>query len=374
MMDGVGLDTVEHIEEHYIKERGLPSGHLDFLRDNYISKGKLGLKSGDAGGLYEPPKAGSRTKILLLNTGLNESLQGKSMKEIMNSGQVLSWTVEAPAVPPIEVVGNLPLPDGIDVAKSTQRMYWTNMGNPSANDGSVQSAKLDGSDVQYVIKPGGAHTPKQLIIDQESNKIYLCDREGLRVHRLNLNGSDHEVLLQTGDWEKEPEKSSNGLYWPVGIAVSKKLNKFFWTQKGHSKANEGRIFCASLDLPSGSTPSNRSDVEVVAEKLPECIDLEIDDEAGVLYWTDRGEIPLGNTLNKKHISGSVPEDEKTLGRQIIAQGLGEGIGLRLDKEHNCIYVADISGHLWKCSTEYGLKEKLFEGATHSYTGLCIYKH
>ena len=36
MMDNVGLDTVEHIEEHYIKERGLSRWHLDWLHENYI--------------------------------------------------------------------------------------------------------------------------------------------------------------------------------------------------------------------------------------------------------------------------------------------------------------------------------------------------
>ena len=54
MMDAVGLDTVEFIEEHYIKERGL-SGEktVEFLKKNYISQGKLGAKSGK-GGLYPP--------------------------------------------------------------------------------------------------------------------------------------------------------------------------------------------------------------------------------------------------------------------------------------------------------------------------------
>jgi DNA-binding ferritin-like protein (Dps family) len=148
-----------------------------------------------------------------------------------------------------------------------------------------------------------------LVIDQESDKIYVCDREGLRVLRCNLDGSDLETLYRTGNWETDSEKVENGLYWPVGISVSKKLGKFFWTQKGHSKANEGRIFSSNLDMPKNSTADNRSDVEVVMEGLPECIDLEMDDDTGVLYWTDRGEIPFGNTLNKKQIIGKAPEEK-----------------------------------------------------------------
>lgn len=37
-------------------------------------------------------------------------------------------------------------------------------------------------------------------------------------------------------------------------------------------------------------------------------------------------------------------DVLTAGYQ-IAQGLGEGIGLRLDKANDCIYVADMAGRL-----------------------------
>ena len=52
LMDDVGLDTVALIEDHYIKERGLDGQFtVDWLRENYISRGKLGTKSG-RGGLY----------------------------------------------------------------------------------------------------------------------------------------------------------------------------------------------------------------------------------------------------------------------------------------------------------------------------------
>jgi DNA-binding beta-propeller fold protein YncE len=369
LMDSVGLDTVEHIEEHYIKERQLPDAHLNWLRDNYIASGKLGLKTPEKGGLYPPPAPGTQTRILLLNIGLVEPLVNRSIDQILNSGQVLAYTIENKGSRPVALVSKLPCPDGIDVAKSTKRMYWTNMGNIKLNDGSLQSANLDGTDVQYVLPPGSVHTPKQMVIDQDNNKIYLCDREGLRVMRCNLDGSDLEAIYQTGNWKTEPEKKENPIYWPVGITISKQLNKFFWTQKGHPKANEGRILSASLE----TLPSTKQDVDVVIEGLPECIDLEFDDEEGVLYWTDRGELPLGNTLNKKHIIGNPPPEELKLGRQIIAQGLGEGIGLRLDKANKCLYVADMSGHLWKCSTDYGFKEKLLEGETHAYTGICFYK-
>lgn len=106
------------------------------------------------------------------------------------------------------------------------------------------------------------------------------------------------------------------------------------------------------------------------DKLPEPIDLELDEEAGVLYWTDRGELPLGNTLNRKTIVGTAPQAEKKLGRQIIAQGFTEAIGLKLDKEMKCIWVADIGGHIWKCNPDRAaLKEKVYESEIGAFTGL-----
>lgn len=82
-------------------------------------------------------------------------------------------------------------------------------------------------------------------------------------------------------------------------------------------------------------------------------------------------MPLGNTLNKKTIIGEPPTAESKLGRQIIAQGFGEAIGLKLDKERDRIYVSDLSGRLWQCKTVPGPKEKIHECAGHAYTGLAI---
>lgn len=180
--------------------------------------------------------------------------------------------------------------------------------------------------------------------------------------------------------------------------MARKLGRFFWTQKGaSSKANQGRIFSATIDMPEGAIPTSRPDVEVVASGLPEPIDLEIDDEAGVLYWTDRGELPLGNTLNCKHLIGDAPASEKALGRQILAQAFGETIGLGLDKVNGVVWVADMvsvhpiaaslllsrhipspwlissqSGRLWKCDAYApSNKIKVYEDNTSAFSGLTV---
>src|SRR5215469_6479374 len=47
------------------------------------------------------------------------------------------------------------LPDGIVVDISAGHIYWTNMGNPVANDGSIERANFDGSNVTDIVPRGG---------------------------------------------------------------------------------------------------------------------------------------------------------------------------------------------------------------------------
>lgn len=76
MMDAVGLDTVAFIEDHYVKERGLPSEHtVDFLKQNYLAEGKLGSKSGK-GGLYPPEQT---TKAAGEEQGHHDNLHAPSL-------------------------------------------------------------------------------------------------------------------------------------------------------------------------------------------------------------------------------------------------------------------------------------------------------
>src|SRR5437660_12362645 len=63
------------------------------------------------------------------------------------------------------------LPDGIVVDTEAGHLYWTNMGIPTANDGSIERANLDGSNVSHVVPPGGTFTPKQLQLDEKNHKI-----------------------------------------------------------------------------------------------------------------------------------------------------------------------------------------------------------
>ncbi|MEI9975852.1 MAG: hypothetical protein WDO73_29610 [Ignavibacteriota bacterium] len=103
------------------------------------------------------------------------------------------------------------LPDGVAVDLAAGHIYWTNMGNPKANDGSIERAHLDGSNVTTIVPKGGTFTPKQLQLDQQNRKLYWCDREGMRVMRSNLDGSHIETLVETGHSEADRLDGRNWL-------------------------------------------------------------------------------------------------------------------------------------------------------------------
>jgi hypothetical protein len=50
-----------------------------------------------------------------------------------------------------------------------------------------------------IVPPGGTFTPKQLQIEKRTGKLYWCDREGMRVMRANLDGSNIETLVDTSE-------------------------------------------------------------------------------------------------------------------------------------------------------------------------------
>src|SRR5262245_15800937 len=86
-------------------------------------------------------------------------------------------------------------PDGVAVDREAGYIYWTNMGVPSRNDGSIERADLDGGNRRVIVPEGGTFTPKQLTLDRKNHKLYWSDREGMRVMRANVDGSTIETLI-----------------------------------------------------------------------------------------------------------------------------------------------------------------------------------
>jgi hypothetical protein len=237
---------------------------------------------------------------------------------------------------PKTLVTGCRLPDGLAVDPAAGYIYWTNMGVPHRNDGSIERADLDGGNRRFIIPEGGTFTPKQLHLEKRTGKIYWSDREGMRVMRASLDGSQVETLIQTGEGEGDRHDPSN---WCVGITVDPIRGQIYWTQKAADDSGHGCIFRASLDASRARMPTNRRDIEVLFEGLPEPVDLELDLEHRVLYWTDRGDRMRGNSVSRAPIDGH-------LSRQIVLDHLMEGVGIALDAPGDRMFVTDLAGSIY----------------------------
>ncbi|MBC9034342.1 3-hydroxyacyl-CoA dehydrogenase [Sphingomonas sp. JC676] len=257
------------------------------------------------------------------------------------------------------IVSDCRLPDGIAVDVEAGHIYWTNMGVPSRNDGSIERANLDGGNRMVIIPPGVAHTPKQVHLDKTGGKLYWSDREGMRVMRANLDGSHVETLIETGHGDADRADQTR---WCVGITVDPVGGKFYWTQKGGDNANVGRILRANIEVPCGESPASRSDVETLFDGLPEPIDLELDVDNRILYWTDRGDPPNGNTVNCAAI------DEADAAPQVLVTHLMEGIGIALDVPGNRMFVTDLGGSVYAADLD-GSNKRTLLGAQGNLAGI-----
>ncbi|KUI22275.1 hypothetical protein [Mycobacterium sp. GA-2829] len=238
-------------------------------------------------------------------------------------------------------------PDGIVVDETQGYVYFTLMGRPdtpleaaheppfTARDGSIQRVPIAGGTPEIVVERGRFTTGKQLATDPATGRLFWCDREGCAVYRCERDGSEVTPLISNAGSElPSPEREC------VGIAIDTSNGWLYWTQKGPADGGKGRILRAALEIPKDATAETRRDIEVLWDGLPEPIDLELDEDHQTLYWTDRGALPNGNTLNR----APVPEHgAKGTPPEVLATGFSEPIGVALNLPNNVAYVSDLSG-------------------------------
>jgi hypothetical protein len=241
-------------------------------------------------------------------------------------------------------------PDGIVVDPDRKYVYWTNMGVPGLPkgrppkteadldfyrvNGSLERVGMDGTARTFVLPVGSFVTGKQLAGAWSAGRLYWSDREGAAVRSVRLDGTDFrdEIVVATAEADRRVVRNQC-----VGVAVDETRGLLYWTQKGAANGNDGRIFRASLNTPVDQRP-----IEVLWSGLPEPIDLELDLHTNTIFWTDRGDPPRGNTLNRAAIPG--------LGKaggdvDVIAGNYHEAIGLAVDNHAGVVYVGDLSGQI-----------------------------
>lgn len=267
------------------------------------------------------------------------------------------------------VSGRSGTPDGIVVDVDGGHVYWTIMGRPREDDGRIERVDLDGANLATIVPAGGAFTPKQLKLDSRHRKLYWSDREGMRVMRSNLDGSNIETLIETARGDDARRDARN---WCVGIALDVARGQIYWTQKGGDNAGLGSIRRAGIEIPHGEDAAHRSDIEVLFDGLPEPIDLDVDLASRMLYWTDRGNPPQGNTVSRarldaraaKRASGSAVTGvvQAAAGhQQIVMRNLKEGIGIALDVKGGRMYATDLGGSVYSARLDGSDSKVLLSG-------------
>lgn len=229
-------------------------------------------------------------------------------------------------------------PDGVSVDHANRHIFYSFMGATRdgedfwENEGCVERCNYDGSDRQVIVPEGSFVTGKQLVVSDAMQRIYWSDREGMAVLSCRFDGSDLRTEVRTGSGEDRRDARNHC----VGVTVDVKGGWLYWTLKGKPNGCEGRIARAPLQLPAGTDPAARTDVEILLDGLPEPIDLEWDESTDSLYWTDRGDPPKGNTLNRAKL-----RDGQLVDHEILLSDLQEAIGLALDLPNRRVFVTEL---------------------------------
>ncbi|KZP17155.1 hypothetical protein FIBSPDRAFT_793573 [Athelia psychrophila] len=163
------------------------------------------------------------------------------------------------------------------------------------------------------------------------------------------------------------EEREDGTGHCVGVSVDTTRGLLYWTQKGASKAHQGRILRANIDIPPTQTPASRTSIRTLYANLPEPIDFDLDAASQTLNWTDRGDPPLGNTLSHEVSAPLEPNANDAAAAKapsrdtVVAGKFHEAIWLSLDLPGRRAFVADLNGSMYAVDLDSGRKEVLIEG-------------
>ncbi len=216
-----------------------------------------------------------------------------------------------PALPPGigQAVSEEPSVGGISGDQDTalSHIYWRDLGM-----GKIQRANLDGSNIEDLINTGDTiySRPGGLALDVDGGKMYWTNKKG-EIQRANLDGSNIETLIF----------SRHRL---SGFALDMGRGKMYWMDSEVGYRDSGRIQRANLD---------GSNIEDLVTGLEGPHSFTLDVEGSKMYWMDSeaGYRDSGR-IRRANLDGSNIED--------LITGLGDIAGLALDVDEGKVYWTD----------------------------------
>jgi hypothetical protein len=149
------------------------------------------------------------------------------------------------------IVADCRHPDGIAVDVAAGHIYWTNMGVFDLNDGSIERADIDGNNRKVIVPEGSTFSPKQILLDKKNGKLYWCDREGMRVMRSNLDGSQIETLIEAGRGDADRRDRPDGV---SALLSTRNGGRSTGRRKARPKEIEAESSAPALKSPRAKPP------------------------------------------------------------------------------------------------------------------------
>ena len=205
----------------------------------------------------------------------------------------------------------------------------------SANDGFIERIDFDGSNRQVVVPKGATFTPKQMQVDAAAGLLYWCDREGMRVMRSRPTAATSRYWSRRVPPRRIAPTSvgivsaSRSIVMATGFSGRRRVRRT--VARGESSVPRWRCPRACR-RPAGPTSPSSSTICPSPSTW--------NGRTTTLYWTDRGDPPQGNTLNRCRFAGGTPGSRRSSFRACRKVSASHWTSA-----HDQAFVSDLGGNL-----------------------------
>lgn len=165
-------------------------------------------------------------------------------------------------------------------ARAAGTLYFSELYNPTFDDGNLRRSTTSGGAAPILASPGGGL--RGVAVDAVHSKLYWTDRDVDAIYRANLDGSAAVAIVTLADIL---------LVTPQAIRVDPLGETIYWGELS------GSIYRADLD---GSNPA-----PLITTSFAGGLDLDLDH--GKVYWTSNDGAGSTRVIRRANLDGSVVE-------------------------------------------------------------------